>query len=103
MVDFAVRLAGRSGRVAVATCIGSGDDRRRAESMLANLVEPFDGAIETRVSRTDIRSFLANVGPQYDLVIIGASQDRSAASRFIAPPTFERLDEVETDVAIVDR
>ena len=103
MVDFAVRLAGRSGRVAVATCIGSGDDRRRAESMLADLVEPFDGSIETRVSRTDIHAFLADVGPQYDLVIIGASQDRSAASRFISPPTFERLDEVDTDVAIVDR
>jgi len=103
MVDFAVRLSGKSGRVAVATCIGDGGDRREAESMLADLVEPFEGSIETRVSRTGIHAFLADVGPQYDLVIIGASQDRSAASRFIAPPTFERLDDIETDVAIVDR
>ena len=103
MVDFAVRLGGGSGRVAVATCIGESGDRRRAESMLADLVEPFAGDIETRVSATDIRSFLDRTGDEYDLVIIGASQDRSAASRFITPPTFERLDEIETDIAIVDR
>ncbi|MBX0323786.1 HPP family protein [Halomicroarcula sp. F13] len=103
MVDFATRLAGKSGRVAVATCIGESQNRRRAEEMLADLVEPFDGAIETRVSRADINEFLATTGSQYDLVVIGASQDRSAASRFVSPPTFERLEDVETDVAIVDR
>ncbi|GCF13044.1 universal stress protein UspA [Haloarcula mannanilytica] len=103
MVDFATRLAGRSGRVAVATCIGSGGDRRRAEEMLADLIEPYEGAFETRVPRTDIQTFLADTGPQYDLVMIGASRDRSKASRFISPPTFERLEDVETDVAIVDR
>ena len=103
MIDFAVRLSSRSGRVGVATCISDRDDRRRAESMLADLAEPFDGAIETRVAQADIQSFLTDNGPAYDLVIIGASQDRSAASRFIAPPTFERLTDVETDVAIVDR
>ena len=103
MVDFAVRLASGSGHVGVATCIDDNGDRRRAESMLADLVEPFAGSIETRVSGTDIQSFLANTGEEYDLVIIGASQDRSAASRFITPPTFERLDDIETDIAIVDR
>ncbi|WP_336337806.1 HPP family protein [Haloarcula brevis] len=103
MVDFATRLAGRSGRVAVATCIGSRGDRRRAEEMLADLIEPYEGAFETRVPRTDIQAFLADTAPQYDLVIIGASRDRSKASRFISPPTFERLEDVETDVAIVDR
>lgn len=103
MVDFACRLAGKSGRIAVATCIGPRGDRRRAEELLANLVEPFDGAFETRVPRTDILSFLTETAPQYDLVIIGASRDRSSASRFVSPPTFERLEDVETDVAIVDR
>ncbi|MDT3434441.1 HPP family protein [Haloarcula sp. 1CSR25-25] len=103
MVDFATRLAGRSGRVAVATCIGSRGDRRRAEEMLADLIEPYEGAFETRVPRMDIHTFLSETGPQYDLVMIGASRDRSKASRFISPPTFERLEEVETDVAIVDR
>ena len=103
MVDFAVRLAGGSGRIAVATCIGDGSDRRRAEEMLADLVEPFEGGIETRVSGDDIHPFLADTAGAYDLVIIGASQDRSAASRFITPPTFERLDSVDADIAIVDR
>jgi len=103
MVDFAVRLSTHSGRVAVATCIGNRGDRRRAESMLADLAEPFEGQIETRVSEADIQSFLTGTSGEYDLVIIGASQDRSAASRFIAPPTFERLEDIEADVAIVDR
>lgn len=103
MVDFATRLAGKSGRVAVGTCIGEQGDRRRAESMLANIVEPFAGHIETRVAQTDIHSFLSGAGPQYDLVMVGASQDRGVASRFIAPPTFERLDDIDADVAIVDR
>jgi len=103
MVDFAVRLTGGGGRVAVATCIGDGGDRRRAESMLADLVEPFEGGIETRVSGVDIHSFLGRTAEGYELVIVGASRDRSAASRLIAPPTFERLDDIETDVAIVDR
>jgi len=103
MLDFGLRLARGSGRIAVATCMGRDGDRRRAESMLANIVEPFDGNIETRVAETDIQSFLADTAPQYDLVIIGASRDRSPASRFISPPTFERLERIETDVAIVDR
>ncbi|WP_254272090.1 HPP family protein [Haloarcula marina] len=104
MIDFALRLAGGSGHVAVATCIGDrSNGRRRAESMLADLVEPFAGPIETRVAQTGIHSFLSSAGPQYDLIIVGASRDRSAASRFVAPPTFERLDDIDTDVAIVDR
>jgi len=103
MVDFAVRLSTGAGRIAVATCIGDRGDRRRAESMLSDLVEPFEGPIETRVSNTDIHSFLAGTASEYELVIIGASQDRSAASRFIAPPTFERLEDIGTDIAIVDR
>ncbi|MDS0278295.1 HPP family protein [Halomicroarcula sp. S1AR25-4] len=103
MVDFATRLAGKSGHVAVATCIDEHQNRRPAEEMLADLVEPFDGAIETRVSRAGINEFLETSGTQYDLVMIGASRDRSAASRFVSPPTFERLDDVDTDVAIVDR
>jgi nucleotide-binding universal stress UspA family protein len=103
MADFSTRLAGHVGRTAVATCIGAYGDRRRAESMLADLVEPFSGAIETRVSRADIQAFLTESGPQHDLVVIGASQHRSAASRFIAPPMFEQIDDIDTDVAIVSR
>jgi nucleotide-binding universal stress UspA family protein len=71
--------------------------------MLANLVETFDGSFETRVSRSSIESFLAANDTHYDLVIMGASTDRSAASRFVSPPTFERIHDLECDVAIVHR
>ena len=103
MLDFATRVAGRAGSLAVCHCIDAERERRGAEAMLANLVETFDVGFETRVSRASIERFLAANATQYDLVVIGASTDRSAASRFIAPPTFERVADVETDVAIVHR
>lgn len=103
MLDFATRVAGRAGSLAVCHCIDAERERRGAEAMLADLVETFDVGFETRVSRASIERFLAANATQYDLVVIGASTDRSAASRFIAPPTFERVADVETDVAIVHR
>ncbi|MHB9287789.1 HPP family protein [Halobacteriales archaeon Cl-PHB] len=103
MIDFALRLARKTGRVSVANCIDSEDRRRQADGMLENLVETFEGNIETRVSGAAIQEFLAGNAPSYDMIIIGASQDRSMASRLIAPPTFERLEDLECDVAIVDR
>ena len=103
MLDFARRLAGATGHVAVCHCIGSRDRRREAEEMLAALVETVDGHVETRVPRQGIESFLADHADSYDLVVIGASQDRSTASRFVSPPTFERIQDLECDVAIVDR
>ncbi|SDM55769.1 Universal stress protein family protein [Halogranum gelatinilyticum] len=103
MIDFGTRLAGDTGGVSVCTCIDSEAERRRAETQLANLVETVDGTIETRVARTDIQSFIDANARSYDLVILGSSGDRSAASRFISPPTFERLQDVECDVAVVDR
>jgi hypothetical protein len=105
MLDFATRLAGKTGQVSVGTCISSSRERRRAEERLATLVETFEGNIETRVSQSSIEKFLGQHGREYDLVMLGASRDRSAASRFISPPTFERIDsdEIGTDVAIVDR
>lgn len=103
MIDFALRLAGSNGRVSVAHCIDSENRRRVTDEMLANLVETFDGTFETRVAKSSIERFLLRVAPANDLVVIGASRDRSAASRLLSPPTFERVDELETDVAIVDR
>ena len=103
MIDFALRLTGATGEVAVCTCIGPSDNRRRAESMLSNLANGFTAPIETRVARQEIVPFLRRTAPAYDLVLIGASRDRSAASRFVAPPTFESIAEMDTDVAIVDR
>lgn len=103
MIDFGLRLVGRGGRISVCHCIDREAQRRRAEGMLADLVETFEGNIETRVSRSAIEDFLGATADQYDLVIIGASTDRTAASRFVSPPTFERIRDVDTDVAILDR
>jgi len=103
MIDFSIRLVGETGHVSVCHCIGSERRRRQAEEMLADLVETVTGRLETRVAAADIQTFLAENAAGYDLVIIGSSQDRSGASRFVSPPTFERLDDVEADVAIVDR
>jgi nucleotide-binding universal stress UspA family protein len=103
MIEFARRVAGRSGRVSVCTCIDREEERRTTETMLANLVEAFEGSFETRVSRSSIESFLSANDEYYDLTIIGASTDRSTASRFVSPPTFERLHDLDCDVAIVHR
>ncbi|WP_332899943.1 MULTISPECIES: HPP family protein [unclassified Haladaptatus] len=103
MIDFGLRLAGRTGRVSVANCITAPNQRRAAENMLADLVDAFEGNLETRVSRATIETFLAANAPQYDAIFLGASTDRSAASRLISPPTFERIHELESDVVIVDR
>ncbi|WP_058828471.1 HPP family protein [Haloferax sp. Q22] len=103
MIDFATRLAGKTGSVSVTTCISSEVERRPAESKLANLVETADGNIETRVARSDVTSFIASNAATYDLVVLGSSGDRSPASRFISPPTFERIREIDCDVAVFDR
>jgi nucleotide-binding universal stress UspA family protein len=103
MLDFAGRLSGRTGRVALCHCIESEEGRRDAETMLRDLVETASAAVETRIARAAITEFLDAEARHYDLVVMGASQDRSAASRFVARPTFERVRELETDVLIVDR
>jgi nucleotide-binding universal stress UspA family protein len=102
MVDYAERLAGAAGTVALCTCIGDEKRRRGAETMLANLAETVTVPCETRVSRTDLARFLRR-NQSADLVFIGASTDRSAASRFLSPPTFRRVIELETDVAVVHK
>jgi nucleotide-binding universal stress UspA family protein len=103
MIDFGTRLAGDSGRVSVCHCIGDERDRSDAERMLGNLAETADGNVETRVARADIVDFLTRASGSYDLVIIGSSADRSTASRFVSRPTFERVDELDCDFAILDR
>ena len=103
MLDFAQRLAGQSGQVSVCHCIDTERDRRRAEGMLANLAETFERAFETRVARDRIEAFLADNAGHYDLTVIGSSTERSAASRFISPPTFHRLRDLDCDIAIVHR
>ena len=103
MIDFATRLGKGRGRVSVCHCIEDESHRRWADRMLAQLVETFGGNVETRVARGSLHRFLDRNAADYDMVFVGASRDRSAASRLIAPPTFERLQDVETDIAIVDR
>jgi nucleotide-binding universal stress UspA family protein len=101
MIDFAGRLSGNE--VGVCHCIGSERERRRAEEMLANLAETATAAVETRVSETPIESFLQRNDDRYDIVFLGASTNRSAASRFISKPTFQRVSDLDTDVAVVHR
>ena len=103
MLDFAVRLTGKTGLVSVATCVTGDRARRRGEEMLADLVAAFDGNFETRVSTQSIETYLAETAGDFDLVVIGASRERTAASRLVSPPTFERIRDVDADVAVVDR
>ncbi|MGQ4557050.1 universal stress protein [Halobellus sp. GM3] len=102
MIDFATRLSG-GGTVSVTTCIGSESERRPAETNLDRLVETAEGTVETRVARSPVEDFIAANADAYDLLVIGSSGDRSPASRFVAPPTFQRLQSVECDVAVFDR
>jgi len=102
MIDFAGRLVG-DGEVSVCHCIGSERERRRAEEMLANLAETVTGGVETRVTETPIETFLERNDDRYDVVFLGASTDRSAASRFVSRPTFQRVSGLDADVAIVHR
>ena len=103
MIDFGARLAGVEGGLSVCTCIGREVERRPAETRLANLVETVDRPVETRVARSPVTEYLTANAAAYDVVVIGSSGDRSAASRFVSPPTFERIGEIETDVAVFDR
>jgi len=103
MLDFARRATGPGSRVSVCHCITTETQRRAAERMLANLVDAFPGEFETRVPNAGIEEFLEYNAPYYDLVFLGASTDRSAASRLVSRPTFERLDDLDADVAIVHR
>jgi hypothetical protein len=102
MIDFAGRLVGGA-EVGVCHCIGSERERRRAEAMLANLAETATGAIETRVTETPIERFLERNDDRYGIVLLGASTDRSAASRLVSKPTFLRVSDLDADVAIVHR
>ena len=103
MIDFAVRLAGEDGRVSVCHCVTTDRGRDRAERMLGDLVETVPRWVETRISRGDVETYLGRVAGDYDLVLVGSSADRSAASRFVSRPTFERIDDLACDVAILDR
>jgi hypothetical protein len=79
-------------------------ERRRAETRLDQVIETVtvDVDIETRVARSSVEEFISANADSYNLVVLGSSGDRSVASRFISPPTFERISKIETDVAVFD-
>lgn len=103
MLDFAHRLVDRAGTVSACTCISRPRERRRAEVMLEGLVESFSSPVETRIGHGAAEEFLETNAPLYHLAVVGASTDRSAASRFFSLPTFERIRDVDCDLAIVHR
>ncbi|ADB59471.1 UspA domain protein [Haloterrigena turkmenica DSM 5511] len=103
MVDFAQRITGSWHPTSVCTCIDRESERRDAETTVADLVDAFEGRFETHVVTEPVESYLERLSPRYDVIFVGSSTDRSAASRFVSPPTFERLSDLETDVAIVHR
>ncbi|MCD2200711.1 HPP family protein [Halobacterium sp. KA-4] len=103
MLDFAHRLIPGDGTVSACTCVSQQRDRRMAEITLENLIESFPNPIETRVATGSVEKFLERNTSLYDLAVIGASTDRGAVSRFVSTPTFERIQAVDCDLAIVHR
>lgn len=101
MLDFAQRLAPRPRTITVCTCIADKNERTSADNMLDDLVSSFDAKFETRLSYSTVPQYLADTSQRYDLAMIGASTDRSKASRIVTPPTVEQLDTVDCDLAIV--
>jgi len=103
MLDFAHRLLPSGGTISACTCVSKRRERRMAEIMLENLIESFTASIEARVASRSVEAFIDRNASLYDLVVIGASTDRSAVSRLVSTPTFERIHEVDCDLAIVHR
>ncbi|WP_408957287.1 HPP family protein [Natrinema sp. 74] len=103
MLDFAIRVTEPGRAVSVCTCIDSESQRRRAENTLTALVDAFSGPFETHVATASVEAYLSRAAPRHDVCFVGSSTDRSAASRFVSPPTFHKLRDLETDVAIVHR
>ncbi|MFB6132234.1 MAG: HPP family protein [Halanaeroarchaeum sp.] len=103
MVEYGQRLVGETGTLSVCSLIENERERRSAERKLADLVDVLDAQTETRVSQSSFETFLERNDTQYDLIVMGASTDRSTPSRIVRRPAFERVTDLETDVAIVHR
>jgi len=103
MLDFAQRILPKRGTISACTCVSQRRERRMAEIRLENLIESFTAPIETRITRDSVEAFVERNASHYELVVIGASTDRSAVSRLVSTPTFERIQEVDCDLAIVHR
>jgi len=101
MIDFATRIATGPGRVSVAHTVEGSERRREGETMLSELVDSVDPDIETRVATGSVGAFLERNAKYYDVVFVGSSTDRSVASRLLSPPTFQNLESIDADVALV--
>lgn len=103
MLDFAQRIAPRPGNVTICTCIADTGQRQSAASTLRDLANSFAAPFETRVSIGSVEDYLAGHTDRYDLAMVGASTDRGRTSRLLSPPTFQRLQEIDCDLAIIHR
>ncbi|MFB9813825.1 HPP family protein [Haloarcula sebkhae] len=101
MLEFTQRLCPTYGTISVCTCIEKRASRRNAEIMLENLEQPFDRPVETRVAHDSVEHFLERNATNYDLVVLGASTDRSTFSRLLSEPTHESLRDLDCDLAVV--
>ncbi|WP_254526051.1 HPP family protein [Natrinema caseinilyticum] len=103
MLEFAKRLVSDGGTISASSCISNHGERRATEILLENVVESLSVPVETRIGHGSVEEFLTRNASHYDVAIVGASTDRSAPSRFISSPTYERIYELECDLAIVHR
>lgn len=96
-IDFATRVATR---VSLCHAVADADDRRAAERMLDTMADAFGSSIETRVTTRPLVEFVNDATAEYDLLLIGASTDRSSVSRTVTPPAYRGVDSA-CDVAVV--
>jgi len=96
-IDFATRVATR---VSLCHAVDDPGDRRAAERMLDTMADAFGSSIETRVTTRPLVEFLGDATAEYDLLVVGASTDRSSVSRAVIPPTYRGIDP-KCDLAVV--
>ena len=96
-IDFATRVATR---VSLCHAVGEPSDRRAAKRMLDTMADAFDPSTETRVTTRPLVGFLNGATAEYDLLVVGASTDRSSVSRAVTPPTYRGIDP-KCDLAVV--
>jgi nucleotide-binding universal stress UspA family protein len=103
MMEFAKRLASPGGVISACSVISDERERRHAEIVLEDVVDSLSVPVETRIGYGTVPEFLEQNAAAYDVVFVGASTDRPAASRLVSTPTYERIRELDCDLAIVHR
>ena len=103
MMEFAKRLVPPGGVISACSVISDERERRHAEIVLEDVVDSLSVPVETRIGYGTVPEFLERNAAAYDVVFVGASTDRPAASRLVSTPTYERIRELDCDLAIVHR